>query len=76
MCFELQEAFYDVVMGKAQRQSRVNLQLSLLQYEAIFEKGYWDWYSKNYLPDDEKDPFQDLIKSQSTDIMRPRFYTP
>ncbi|KAH7153628.1 hypothetical protein EDB81DRAFT_882564 [Dactylonectria macrodidyma] len=68
VCFELQEAFYNVITGKAQQQSRVNLQLSLLQYEAIFEQGYWEWYSGKYLQDDEKDPFQGLIKTQTTDV--------
>ncbi|GAB0146749.1 hypothetical protein EsHS_00007139 [Epichloe bromicola] len=66
--FEIKEAFYAVITGKAQSQGRVNLQLGLLQYEAIFEQGYWEWYSKKYLQNDEKDLFKDLIGKQSTDV--------
>ncbi|KAM0425405.1 hypothetical protein ACHAPT_009462 [Fusarium lateritium] len=66
--FELQEAFYDIIMGKAQQQRLVSLDLSLLQYEAVFEQEKWEWYSKKYVHDDEMDMFEDLIKTQSIDI--------
>ncbi|KAJ4176102.1 hypothetical protein NW755_014608 [Fusarium falciforme] len=66
--FELQEAFYDVIFGKAQGQARVSLQLSLLQYEAAFEQQKWEWYSKNYINDNDIGIFEDLIKTQSIDV--------
>ncbi|KAF5667163.1 hypothetical protein FHETE_5866 [Fusarium heterosporum] len=66
--FEVKEAFYAVITGKSGEQSRVNLQLGLLQYEAIFEQGYWEWYAKEHLQNDEKDLFRDLVTKQSTDV--------
>ena len=66
-CFQLSEAFYSVVTGKNSSQSRVNLQLNLLQYEAIFEVALWDQYSLT-LPSTDKDIFKDFIGKQSIDL--------
>lgn len=54
-------------MGKNRSQTRVNVQLSLLQYEAVFEVGLWNQYSDSINAND-KDMFQDFIKRQTIDM--------
>jgi len=67
ICFELREAFYNVVRNKEPDESRVSVDMSLLQYEAIFNVSLWNQYSDTLQPAD-KDIFKDFIQGQTIDL--------
>ncbi|KAK2013311.1 hypothetical protein LZ32DRAFT_658111 [Colletotrichum eremochloae] len=68
LSFEWHKTVYHVIRGKEQeRQTRVNLDVSLCLYEAIFEAALWELFSAT-LHDDETDLLWDYINGQTIDV--------